>query len=197
MTDSQPSNHPHAPTRREHERTVAGSRRMMRRADREITQPEQIEDIIHACRIVDVAYADAEGLTIVPLNFGYEFRSPAHLTLWFHSAPRGRKIDAIRASGNALRVSFAMRADCEVIEGRTACNWGEAFRSIVGTGVASMVEDLDERRKGLQSLMSHQADMPHVEFTDAQVMSVTTWKIEVDYMTAKVHAKPAPRAQRA
>ena len=62
------------PTRRNNERTVAGCHRMMRRADREVTDCEQIEGIIAACRIVHVGYADAEGLTIVPLNFGYEWQ---------------------------------------------------------------------------------------------------------------------------
>ena len=62
------------PTRRNNERTVAGRHRMMRRADREVTDCEQIEGIVAACRIVHVGYADAEGLTIVPLNFGYEWQ---------------------------------------------------------------------------------------------------------------------------
>ncbi|NEG89205.1 pyridoxamine 5'-phosphate oxidase family protein [Bifidobacterium aerophilum] len=179
------------PKRRDDERTVAGEHRRMRRADREIVDREQIAEIIGRCDIVDMAYVDAEGLTIVPLNFGYDY-DPATggLTLWMHSASRGRKLDAIRAAGNRLTVSFAMRADCEVIEGRTACNWGEAFTSIVGDGVASIVDDLDDRRRGLRLLMAHQAHMPHVTFTDAQVNSVTVWKIESTRLTAKSHAKP-------
>ncbi|MBT1161667.1 pyridoxamine 5'-phosphate oxidase family protein [Bifidobacterium sp. SO1] len=179
------------PKRRDDERTVAGEHRRMRRADREIVNHEQIAEIIGRCDIVDMAYMDAEGPTIVPLNFGYDYNSATgDLTLWIHSAPRGRKLDAIRAASNRLPVSFAMRTDCEVIEGRTACNWGEAFTSIVGNGVASIVDDLGERRRGLQLLMAHQAHMPHVEFTDAQVMSVTVWKITATRLTAKSHAKP-------
>ena len=121
------------PTRRNNERTVAGCHRMMRRADREVTDCEQIEGIIAACRIVHVGYADAEGLTIVPLNFGYEWQRRegagtgdelAGLTLYIHSASIGRKLDAIRAAGNALDVAFSMETDCEVIAGRTPCNWG-------------------------------------------------------------------------
>lgn len=209
---------------REDERTVAGEHRMMRRADREVTDPEQIAAIIAACDIVEVAYADAEGLAIVPLNFGFDYEydeadgvaatvlvngaetvgstgvvaadevgCPGKLTLWFHSAPHGRKLDAIRAAaGGRLPVAFTMQADCEVVAGRTTCNWGEAFKSIVGNGEASLVKDLGECRHGLQALMAQQAHMPHVEFTDAQVRSVTVWKIEVDYFTTKVRAKPAP-----
>lgn len=181
--------------RRDDERTVAGGHRMMRRADREVTDPEAVGAIIARCDIVDIAYADAEGLTVVPLNFGYDYDAEAgRLTLWMHSAPRGRKIDAIRAAGNRLGVAFAMRADCEVTEGRTACNWGEAFTSVVGTGVASIVDDLDEARHGLQTLMDHQAHMPHVAFTDAQVRAVTVWKIETEYITAKARPKPQAHA---
>ena len=46
---------------------------MMRRADREVTEPQQIDAIIATCKIVSLAYTDAEGITIVPLNFGYVF----------------------------------------------------------------------------------------------------------------------------
>lgn len=180
-------------TRRNDERTVAGRHRMMRRADREVTEPQQIDAIIATCKIVSLAYTDAEGITIVPLNFGYVFDAESnHLTLYFHGSATGRKMDAVKAANNALPMAFEMATDCEVVEGRTLCNWGEAFKSIVGNGEASLVKDLGECRHGLQALMAQQAHMPHVEFTDAQVRSVTVWKIEVDYFTTKVRAKPAP-----
>ena len=94
------------PAKREDEHTVAGEHRMMRRADREVTNPEQIAAIVAACDIVEVAYADAEGLTIVPLNFGFDYEydeATGKLTLWFHSAPRGRKLDTIRAAASSTR----------------------------------------------------------------------------------------------
>ena len=183
----------HRVARREDERTVAGAHRPMRRADREVVDRGAIEAIIDACDIVDVAYADAEGLTVVPLNFGYDYdRGSGRLVLWFHSAAHGRKLDAIRASDNRLMVAFAMRTGCEATEGRTACNWGEAFTSIVGEGTASIVDDLDDCRHGLVRLMAQQARMPHVEFTDAQVRSVTVWRIESSRITAKTRPRPAP-----
>ena len=181
------------PTRRNHEHTVAGRYRRMRRADREVLDVPRIGAIVAACRIVRVAYADAEGLTIVPMNFGYEYSDAGALVLYLHSAPAGRKIDAIRAAGNALAVTFEMETDCEVIEGHTSCNWGEAFKSVVGNGTASIVDDPDEARHGLQLLMAQQAGMPNVEFTEQQVQSVTVWKIEAARLTAKIHAAPAPK----
>lgn len=85
---------------------------------------------------------------------------------------------------------MALRTDCEPIEGRTPCNWGESFRSVVVTGTASIVESMEERRLGLQRLMAQQAGIEDAPFTDAQVGSVTVWRIDVDHMTGKI--RPAP-----
>lgn len=96
--------------RRDDARTIAGAHRPMRRADREIVEPEDIAAIVDGCDIVDVAYADEEGLTMVPLNFGYEYdRDGGRLVLWMHSAAHGRKIDALRAAGNRLSHSPCAR----------------------------------------------------------------------------------------
>ena len=104
-------------TRRNDERTVAGRHRMMRRADREVTEPQQIDAIIATCKIVSLAYTDAEGITIVPLNFGYVFDAESnHLTLYFHGSATGRKMDAVKAANNALPMAFEMATDCEVVE---------------------------------------------------------------------------------
>lgn len=118
-------------TRRNDERTVAGRHRMMRRADREVTEPQQVEAIIATCKIVSLAYTDAEGITIVPLNFGYVFDTESnHLTLYFHGSATGRKMDAVKAAGNALPVAFEMATDCEVVEGRCAIGTRRSSRSL-------------------------------------------------------------------
>ena len=94
-------------TRRNDEQTVAGRHRMMRRADREVADPRQVEAIVATCKIVSLAYTDAEGITIVPLNFGYVFDTESnHLTLYFHGSATGRKMDAVKAAGNALPVAI-------------------------------------------------------------------------------------------
>ena len=95
-------------TRRNDERTVAGRHRMTRRADREVTEPQQIDAIIATCKIVSLAYTDAEGITIVPLNFGYVFDTESnHLTLYFHGSATGRKNG--RCQGRGQRASCSIR----------------------------------------------------------------------------------------
>ena len=185
-------------SRRNNEHTVAGRHRQMRRADREVDDPQSIEQIIDACDVVRIGYADAEGLTIVPMNFGYLYTpgtssSGESLTLYMHSALYGRKIDAIQSAGNALGVAFEMEADSEVIVGRTPCNWSESFASIVGTGVASIVEDLEEANAAMGLLMRKQAHMENINFTPQQLATVTVWKVQSTHFTAKRHPKPTAR----
>ena len=110
--------------------------RPMRRADREVHDTAEIEGILRDCADVRVAYQDAQGLTIMPVNFAYVLED-GKLTLFMHSALAGRKIDAIRSAGNALPVAFEMDCDAEVYTGRTPCSSTTAFRSIIGTGVAA------------------------------------------------------------
>ena len=65
----------------------------MRRKDREVTNPEEIESILRRCRVCRIAMQDEEGLYILPLSYGYEMDNGC-LTLYFHGAKEGRKIRA-------------------------------------------------------------------------------------------------------
>lgn len=118
------------PAKREDEHTVAGEHRMMRRADREVTNPEQIAAIVAACDIVEVAYADAEGLTIVPLNFGFDYdEATGKLTLWFHSAPRG---------ASSTRFAPPPVADCPWLSPcRPTARWWRAAPRAIGARCSS------------------------------------------------------------
>ncbi|MBT1177585.1 pyridoxamine 5'-phosphate oxidase family protein [Bifidobacterium callimiconis] len=209
MTDERPEDLAalHKPAKRHDEKTVAGEHRRMRRADREVTDIAQMLDIVRHCDVVHVSYVDAEGLTIVPMNFGFTYNAEkldddtgtgnpvdtGTLTLYMHSAPEGRKYDAMLAAGNALPVAFEMNTDREIIEGRTWCNWGEAFKSVIGNGTASIVTDVDEKIRGLQLLMEQQMGTANISFTPQQAASVAVWKIESTRFTAKIHAKPHKR----
>ncbi|MCI1983654.1 MAG: pyridoxamine 5'-phosphate oxidase family protein [Bifidobacteriaceae bacterium] len=174
----------------------------MRRADREVTALPDLEDIVRSCNIVHVAFQDTEGLAVYPLNFGYEMDSASgHLTLFLHSALEGRKTDALREAtadpeSSGLPVAFEMSTDHVLISGKTPSAWADDFRSVMGTGLASVLDDIDEARAALAGLMKQQAGMPHIEITDAQIRTATVWKIEVDYMTGKIHKSPKA-AQRA
>lgn len=154
----------------------------MRRADREVTKMEEILEIISTCNVCRVGMQDAEGLYIVPLNFGYEYENE-RLTLYFHCAGEGRKLDAIKSDHN---VCFEMDCEHQLTRGSIACKYSFSFKSIFGTGGAGLVTDVEEKKKALYLLMKHQAKETFT-FTDTMVSSVSVFKIEVKNITGKYH----------
>ena len=152
----------------------------MRRSDREVTGLEEIRQVIDKCKVCRVAMADEEGLYIVPLNFGYEFEGN-NLVLYIHSAKDGRKVRAF-----APTCPVAVEMDCEtgLIEGDTACRYGYAFSSVIGSGRAFPMADTAEKIHGLKLLMFHQTGKDF-DFTAAQADTVEVFKIVLPSFTCK------------
>lgn len=80
----------------------------MRRKDREITDFNEIIEIIRKCDVCRIALKDDDGYPyIVPLNFGLDVQEE-QVYLYFHAAMEGKKLDLI-AKDN--RATFEM--DCD------------------------------------------------------------------------------------
>ena len=71
----------------------------MRRKDREVKDYDEIIDILSRCKILHLALTSEGKPYSVPLNFGYVLEEDADtkkLSLYFHCAPEGKKLDAIK-----------------------------------------------------------------------------------------------------
>ena len=68
----------------------------MRRADREVTDRKQLEEILQACHAEHIGAQDGDGMFVVPMNYGFHLEGD-RLTLYVHSAQEGRKASALRA----------------------------------------------------------------------------------------------------
>ena len=60
-----------------------------------------------------------------------------------HSAAHGRKLDLLRRNPH---VCFEVDEDVAPVPHREACSVGMRFRSVIGTGRATFVEDVTEKR---------------------------------------------------
>ena len=123
----------------------------MRRKDREIQDLEQLESILKECSVVRIAAQDQEGLFIVPVNFGYRLEGEK-LTLLIHSAMEGRKAAAFRKGGT---VAFEMDCGHALRTADIACGHSYAYRSIMGTGTVTEIQNLGEKQQALESIMAH------------------------------------------
>ena len=138
--------------------------REMRLAKREITDPEVLKEIVEECDTVRLGLTDAEGMFIVPVNYGYEFteeNGKAELQLYFHGAAEGRKADALKSQS-----PVAVEMDCRhgIITGDYTCAYSYSYRSIMGNGTVTLLETFEEKEKGLQRIMEHMAPGAKIEF---------------------------------
>lgn len=159
----------------------------MRRTDRQITDIDEIKDIVERAKVVHLGMIDGERPYVVPLHYGCEWHGEL-LTLWCHGAREGRKLDVLRA--NPV-VFVELDCDMELVSGGdVACRYGSFYASVMGDGVATIVKDPAEKAHGLRCLMRTQTgrefDIPEQAVHTASVM-----RIDVRDVTAKSRKKAA------
>jgi nitroimidazol reductase NimA-like FMN-containing flavoprotein (pyridoxamine 5'-phosphate oxidase superfamily) len=148
----------------------------MRRADKEITSKAAIEGIISRSLVCRLALADENQPYIVPLCFGYKDNS-----LYFHSAEQGKKIDIIKKNN---RVCFEFDVDSEVIKADKACEWGMQYKSVVGFGQASFLEDSESKRRALDIIMKQYSGESSA-YPEAKLKHTVIIKVDIQHMTGK------------
>ena len=103
----------------------------MRRKEREVTDYNKMIEILKSCDCCRIGLVDDKGAHIVPMNFGYEDNN-GKLTLYFHGATEGKKIDLIN---NQPEISFETDTKHELVTSDTACGHSYLYQSIMGSAV--------------------------------------------------------------
>lgn len=145
-----------------------------------VTDAQEIIGILDRGKIVHVGMVDEGKPYVVPMNYGYEFEN-RELVLYLHGATAGRKLDILRAQPH---VFIEIDTDIVAFDGKLACQYGVSYSSIMGEGVAQIVENMDEKKHGLTVLMKTQVGKDFV-FTDKMANVVAVIKIRVADFTAK------------
>jgi nitroimidazol reductase NimA-like FMN-containing flavoprotein (pyridoxamine 5'-phosphate oxidase superfamily) len=144
------------------------------------TDMDTIESIIRSASVCRIALSDDGQPYVLPVCFGY-----ADNTLYFHSAPRGRKLD-ILGKNNAVCCEFDV--DQEIVPAEDACAWSVRYRSVVAFGRAFVVEDLEEQRQALDVILAHYGGRPRA-YPEATLQRTAVVKVEIQSMTAKISSK--------
>ena len=154
----------------------------MRRKDREIHEKKEIIKIIEKCKYCRIGLSDNDYPYIVPLNYGYSYENDK-LTLFFHSAKEGKKINILKNNNKAC---FEIDCDTKLIEGENACKYAYEYRSIIGFGKIILMETDEEKTKGLNYLMRHQTGQnKNYAFGREELEKIIVLKMEVDEFKGK------------
>ena len=150
----------------------------MRRKEKEISDLQEIEAIINEAEVCRLGLAVDNTPYVVPLFFGYDNRC-----LYIHCAREGRKLDMIRHNST---VCFEMTVDVHIINrDKPACQWSSTYRSVIGYGEASIIDDFEEKKQALDIIMRHYSQQTTFEYAKNSVDKMRVIKIAVREMSGK------------
>ena len=161
----------------------------MTKRELRITDEAQILDILNKGKVLHLGLAVDNEPYVVPMNYGYTYEE-GKLVMYLHSAVRGKKLDMIQANP---KVFFEIDCDHMPFEGKLPCQYGLVYSSIMGKGIAQIVDDVEQKKQAMAILMKTQTGKDFT-FDDKLVSIVTVIRIDVEAYTAK--HRPLPEKMR-
>ena len=161
----------------------------MTKREYQITEEKKILEILDKGKVLHLGLCADNEPYVVPMNYGYIMEN-GKLTLYLHSAVRGKKLKILQANP---RVFFTVDCDIRPFEGVKPCQYGMTYSSIMGRGMGQIVEDVEEKKRAMSILMKTQTDKDF-SFDDRLVSIVTVIRIDVSEYTAK--HRPLPEKMR-
>ncbi len=151
----------------------------VRRKEREITDPEEMQKILKHTNYITIALCLNNEPYLVSLNHGYE---QARNCLYFHCAPEGKKLIYAKANpkvwGQAVS-DFGVTDECDY-----------SYTCVHFSGNLSLISDLPEKKHGMEILIRQVALNPEsklAKIKPEKLENTTIGRIDIEYMSGKKH----------
>ena len=152
----------------------------MRRSEREITDKDELFEILSGCQVIRLALFDEKYPYIVSLSFGLE-RKGEEITVFFHCANEGKKNDLLKSNSRVC-------VEADIFGGYfgEGMNLTTAYKSVIGFGNCKKCEG-EEKLRGLELLLSHcTGEADRSVLSKCASLDVTAvYKITLDELTGK------------
>ncbi len=157
----------------------------MRRKEREVTEQTEISRIIQEAKSCHLAMFDGDYPYLVPLSYGYDFYDEDNLTLYFHSAIEGKKLDCLRKNN---KIAFEITSYEQFADAPVASHTTMKYECVMGTGDVIFLTDLSDRQIALSRILEHYKGIKIKWANDEKLFSnVVCFKVKVKSLTAKVN----------
>ncbi len=152
----------------------------MHKSEQELKDSEEIQAIISQGKYVTLSLCREDEPYIVTLNYGYDRAKGA---LYFHTALKGLKLEFVEVNP---RVCGTVVEDRGYVAGR--CD--HAYRSVILYGTLCRVTDLEEKKHGMQVMLTHLEERPEevkrrLLKDDARYRTVVILRLDISGMTGK------------
>jgi len=152
----------------------------VKRKDKELTSQADMQAIIKRGQYTVIALCHNDEPYLVIMNYGYDQTKNA---LYFHAALEGQKLDFIEHNPNA----------CATIIEDLGYKQGEcshSYRSVIIRGRIAIIDNLDEKKHGLNVLIDHLEKAPDEakkKFlkNDSTYDTVTVLRFDIEGITGK------------
>ena len=154
----------------------------VRRKEREITDKEEMKQVLKSTKYVTVALCMDNEPYLVALNHGYD---QTQNCLYFHCAPEGKKLIYAQANpsvwGQAV-LDFGVTDECDY-----------AYTSVHFQGKLSLITNSTEKKHAVETLVRQVALHPEsklAKIKPEKLDKTTMGKIDISYMSGKKHQAP-------
>lgn len=153
----------------------------MRRKEREVTDLNEIKDILTRAEVLRVALNNGDYPYLFPVNYGFVMDG-AQLVLFFHGAKEGTK-HAIIARDN--KVTFEVDCGHALMQplGEESCTSSFAYESVIGTG--TIEKAADSEKEALLTLLLEHYGITAKHFNPVHLANTVVYKIKAATYTAK------------
>jgi nitroimidazol reductase NimA-like FMN-containing flavoprotein (pyridoxamine 5'-phosphate oxidase superfamily) len=149
----------------------------MKKKNQEITDKRIINEILTCSEICRIAMLDNDSPYILPVNYGYKDN-----IIYIHSAPEGKKIDLLKKNN---KICFEIEQKAEIVKHEKPCKWATKYRSVIGYGEIEIVTDYEEKKKGLNIIMSHYGEHLNLDYSEKQVENIVILRLIISELTGK------------
>ena len=161
----------------------------VRRADRAVTDESWIREQFTQAAFVVIATERAGQPYALPFNF---VLAPNERTLYIHTGHAGRFNENVAANN---RVALTVARPGRLLPSDRAGAFGSEYASVVAFGKATLVEDMNEKRRALQMLLDrffpdHHSERDYRPLTAGEIDSTAVYRVDITHWTGKRNEKP-------
>lgn len=151
-----------------------------KRKRNEILDEDEKKALIKESNHITIALCESNSPYIITMSYGFDSDKNC---LYLHCANKGDKLDYIKKNPNACATIIKDNGYLE-----TKCD--HDYESLIIRGKMKIIEDLDEKKHGLQILLNHLEKDPKPIFkrnikNDLSYNSVTILKLEMESIIGK------------
>lgn len=156
----------------------------MRRKDREVTNPEEILDILRRCDTVRMGLNGSPSPYVVPVSFGLETEGKKPV-VYFHCAREGLKLELL-----ARDPHVCVEGDIFIKIEPTDHGITTRYESVIGQGICELLTEEEEIVRGLKTITDHYGYFDYDLRNCRALQFLCVGKITLETLTGKRNLPP-------